>query len=123
MLVARFEFFSVLSCVLFASGCATVPSERMSLCYDSERANEIKPEILAQALVKATTWSTEIYGADCFVCAEILPTIDTEFTLHITSPFDDMILNTSATMTFRATNADVVDTAKYHSCQARIKRG
>ena len=90
----------------------------MELCNPDSVPPDIKPALLTAALVAAQAYSNEAYGSDCFVCAQVLGDEAGEFTLHITSPLD-LLLNTSATITVRKSDAAVIERAKYHSCHAR----
>lgn len=45
-----------------------------------------------------------------------------EYMLHITSPIEDMLINTSAAITVRKRDGAVVKQSVWHSCHARIRR-
>jgi hypothetical protein len=73
------------------------------------------------ALAQAQRFSDRIYGSDCFVCAEVVGDEPTSYMLHITSPIEDMLLNTSAEIKVRKSDGAVLSKAQYHSCYARTK--
>jgi hypothetical protein len=92
----------------------------MALCSETPRSENIDPSLLRTALVEARVYSNKIYGSDCLVCAEVMLSDASAVELHITSPIKDMFINTSATITVRASDGQVTDKAQYHSCHARI---
>jgi hypothetical protein len=92
----------------------------MQLCHDSYKKMP-DAKVLDKSLVKAQIWSDKIYGDDCYVCAEVYAVEKDSFTLHITSPVDDMLINTSATIEFDM-QGRVVEKMQYHSCHARTKK-
>jgi hypothetical protein len=93
----------------------------METCVRGALPTAVEPAAFTTALARAQAYSDEIYGKGCFVCAEVFADKQTSYTLHITSPIEDMLINTSATITFRKSDGAVVATAKYHSCHARVK--
>lgn len=92
----------------------------MDLCYEQAESMLISPHVLTSALLEAQRYSNAIYGEECFVCAEIMPTVDESFELHITNPFDDIMINTSAVVEFDLSTGNVVDRRAYHSCKAWV---
>jgi hypothetical protein len=93
----------------------------METCVQGALPTDVDPAAFATALARAEVYSEKIYGKDCFVCAELMADRQTSYTLHITSPVEDLLLNTSATVTFRKSDGAVEATAQYHSCYARVK--
>ena len=105
-------------------GCATHPtptSRQMQTCVDGATPADVTAESFAAALREAQRYSDEKYGSDCFVCAELLDDSD-EYMLHITSPIEDTLINTSAAITVRKRDGAVTERAIWHSCHARIKK-
>jgi hypothetical protein len=109
---------TVLSVALLQGCVAPLPAP-MQLCNDRKFDRPVHADVLETALAKATQWSTQAYGADCALCAELYDDDARTFTLHITSPMKNDFINTSATMTFSRSTARTLETAKYHSCHAR----
>src|SRR5262249_42462161 len=92
----------------------------MALCDpDTASRENIAPNVLSKARAEAQAFSNKIYGADCFVCAEIYGSDPDTFRLHITSPVD-AIINTSAGVTVRKSDGKIVERQQWHSCHARI---
>src|SRR5688572_18936081 len=113
-------------CLLVAVvlGCAThtAPSSgQMATCVEGAAPANVTPESFAASLIEAQRFSDEKYGADCFVCAEVFDELD-KYMLHITSPIEDMLVNTSAAITVRKRDGEVIERAIWHSCHARIKK-
>jgi hypothetical protein len=105
---------------VLVSGCASNRAAPMEPCGGRDFAQEIRPDILRAALVRAARWSDEVYGSDCVVCAEFYDDDEHSFTFHVTSPASEgMILNTSATLTFNRSSGRLLRTALYHSCHVR----
>jgi hypothetical protein len=96
------------------------PAKTMQPCHDTYKKMP-DAKVLNKSLVKAQAWSDKIYGDDCYVCAEVYAVEKDSFTLHITSPVDGMLINTSATIEFDM-QGQVVEKTQYHSCHARIKK-
>jgi hypothetical protein len=111
----------ILSAVVLTS-CAAKPPQPMHLC-NTETQTNIAPAILTKALTQAQSYSNEIYGSDCVVCAELFGDTPKAFTVHITSPSSpDMLLNTSATITVQKSDATVISRGQYHSCYVHSVR-
>jgi hypothetical protein len=91
----------------------------MKLCAVTEETEALDPIQLRMALVRAQSYSNDFCGEDCFVCAELLRYEEGNIELHITSPVQDMLINTSAVITVRAADGKVLDKGAYHSCHAR----
>jgi hypothetical protein len=110
------------SAVLFgcASGSLTEP-RRMETCVEGAAPTGVTVEAFAAALMEAQRYSDKKYGSDCFVCAEVFDRPD-EYMLHITSPIEDMLINTSAAVTVRKADGAVTERGIWHSCHARIKK-
>ena len=106
-----------------AAGCATRPPaepRQMKTCIEGAAPADVSAESFSAALREAQRYSDERYGSDCFVCAEVFDQPD-EYMLHITSPIEDMLINTSAAITVRKTDGAVTMRGAWHSCHARIK--
>jgi hypothetical protein len=115
-----------LAAALFVACCecaigTDAPLQPMKTCVVGVVPRGVAAATFSRALLDAQRYSVRIYGADCLVCAEVMADSDSGFTLHITSPIEDMLLNTSATISFRKPDLAVLKTAQYHSCRARIK--
>ena len=110
---------------LFAlTGCAhrALQAEPMPLCDTTELTTSVASEDMRRALVQAQVLSNSRYGEDCLVCAELLRVEQGEIHLHIRSPPPDPGIDTSATLTVRARDGQVVDSRLYHSCSAHSAR-
>jgi len=112
--------------VLAIAMCASCASSHrdgsrvMETCVRGASPTGVETSAFANALSRAQAYSDKIYGKDCFVCAEVFEDEPASYTLHITSPIEDMLINTSATIRVRKSEGAVLQTAKYHSCHARI---
>lgn len=93
----------------------------METCIEGAIPADVSAESFSIALKQAQRYSDEKYGSDCFVCAEVFDRPD-EYMLHITSPIEDMLINTSAAITVRKTDGAIAQRAIWHSCHARIKK-
>ena len=93
----------------------------MRLCAEDEKSRALDPALLESALVEAQRYSNEVYGSDCFVCAEVLTFDPSRLWIHITSPVQDIPINTSASIWVRKSDGKVVERALGHSCHARVK--
>jgi len=93
----------------------------MATCVEGASPAGVERTSFETALQQAQRYSDEIYGNDCFVCAQVFDQPD-QYMLHITSPFDDMIIDTSAAITVRKSDGAVVSRAQWHSCHARIRK-
>jgi hypothetical protein len=93
----------------------------MATCVEGAAPVNVTPESFAASLREAQRYSDEKYGSDCFVCAELFDDPD-EYMLHITSPIEDMLINTSAAITVRKRDGAVTERAIWHSCHARIRK-
>jgi hypothetical protein len=93
----------------------------MQTCVVGVTPANVTAESFAAALREAQRYSDEKYGSDCFVCAELLDDSD-EYMLHITSPIEDTLINTSAAITVRKRDGAVTERAIWHSCHARIRK-
>jgi hypothetical protein len=105
------------------SGCATHPTaepRQMETCVKGAVPADVSAESFSAALKEAQRYSDEKYGPDCFVCAEVFDQPD-EYMLHITSPVEDMLINTSAAVTVRKVDGAVTERSIWHSCHARVK--
>jgi hypothetical protein len=97
-----------------------LPSKAMKTCVEGAAPARVGLESFSVALQNAQRHSDKVYGEDCFVCAEVYDDTDTYF-LHITSPIEDMLINTSAGITVRKSDGKVMDQNIWHSCHARVK--
>jgi hypothetical protein len=111
---------AIVICGSCTSSHGTVP-RIMGTCVEGASPTSVAISAFSTALGRAQAYSDQIYGKDCFVCAEVFADEPTSYTLHITSPIQDMLINTSATIRFRKSDGAVVATARYHSCHARIE--
>jgi hypothetical protein len=110
--------------IAFCASCASSHrnvSRVMETCVRGASPKSDEMSAFTMARARAQAYSDEIYGKDCFVCAEVFADEPASYTLHITSPIEDMLINTSATIRFRKSDGAVLATAKYHSCHARIE--
>jgi hypothetical protein len=107
--------------IVAVSGCATTEPRQMQTCVEGAAPAGVSARSFSAALRKAQRYSDEKYGADCFVCAEVFDR-PREYMLHITSPFEDMLINTSAAITVRKADGVVTERGIWHSCHARIKK-
>jgi hypothetical protein len=106
------------------SGCAASPLAEVRLmktCVDGAAPTGVSAESFSAALMAAQKYSDEKYGSDCVVCAEVLDRPE-EYMLHITSPIEDALINTSAAITVRKSDGVVTSRAIWHSCHARIRK-
>jgi hypothetical protein len=106
------------------SACAAHPAaapRQMQTCVEGAAPAEVSAEAFAAGLREAQRYSDEKYGSDCFVCAEVFDRPE-EYMLHITSPVDDMLINTSAAVTVRKSDGAITARGIWHSCHARIKK-
>jgi hypothetical protein len=111
---------TVASVFALASCAAISPAPApMELCAVTEKTEALDPAQLRMALTRAQAYSNDLYGRDCFVCAELLRYEEGSIELHITSPVSDMLLNTSAVISVRAADGKVLSKGAYHSCHAR----
>jgi hypothetical protein len=108
-------------CAGLVQACSSQPVTPMAACYEGAFPETIAPGVLRGALVKATAWSNKTYGDDCLVCAELYHDDGDRFTIHITSPAN-LLLDTSAEMTFDKRSGDVLGAGIYHSCHLRVVR-
>jgi hypothetical protein len=112
----------VAAIALLSSGCATHRGPDplpMETCATGAKPAGVDAAALSAALVEAQRYSNKVYGPDCFVCAEVFD--DTkDYMLHITSPLEDMLINTSAAITVRKSDGAVIDRGIWHSCHARV---
>ena len=118
------QFNCLFLAVVAVLGCAARPaanSRQMQTCIEGAIPTNVSAESLAAALTQAQRYSDEIYGSDCFVCAEVFDDPD-EYMLHITSPIEDMFINTSAAITVRKRDGAITERNVWHSCHARIKK-
>jgi len=93
----------------------------MATCVEGAAPANVTPESFASSLREAQRYSDEKYGSDCFVCAEVFDQPE-EYMLHITSPIEDMLINTSAAIAVRKSDGAVTERAIWHSCHARTKK-
>jgi hypothetical protein len=122
MRIRNFIAFSITAVAVI--GCATHPasdSRQMETCVKGAAPANVSAESFSAALRQAQRYSDKKYGSDCFVCAEVFDRPD-EYMLHITSPFEDMLINTSAAITVRKKDGAITQRAIWHSCHARIKK-
>jgi hypothetical protein len=108
--------------LLVGTSCATqpeIPAHQMQTCVEGAIPAGIELAAFSEALQKAQSYSDKVYGEDCFVCAEVFDDADT-YMLHITSPIEDMLINTSAAITVRKSDGAVTDRSIWHSCHARL---
>jgi hypothetical protein len=106
------------------SACASqfgAQPREMKTCVEGAAPVGVETRAFSAALRQAQRYSERVYGADCFVCAEVFDEPGT-YMLHITSPIADMLINTSAAITVRKSDGAVVDRAIWHSCHARIRK-
>jgi hypothetical protein len=92
----------------------------MKLCSESD-ASLIDGSVLDIALKEAAIFAKKAYGTRCVTCAQVYGLDGDTFSLHITSP-GDLLINTSATMTFRKATAVVLDSAIGHSCHVHYTK-
>ena len=79
----------------------------------------VSVELRDAVIAETHKYVMELYGPTCVVCLRILEKNDEYVTLHITSPhFPDMLLNTSAFVTFDS-NGNLTDKGYWHSCYVR----
>jgi hypothetical protein len=122
MRIRNFKVFSLAAVALI--GCATHPatfSRQMETCVEGAVPANVSAESFSVALRQAQRYSDEKYGSDCFVCAEVFDRPE-EYMLHITSPIEDALINTSAAITVRKKDGAITQRAIWHSCHARIKK-
>ena len=104
----RIRYFATFGLAAVAvSGCATQPAAEprpMETCVEGAAPADVSAESFSAALREAQRYSDEKYGSDCFVCAEVFDR-PKEYMLHITTPIEDILINTSAAVTVR--KADV----------------
>jgi hypothetical protein len=94
----------------------------MQTCVDGEKPAGVESAAFAAGLQQAQSYSDEIYGKDCLVCAQVLDQPE-QYMLHITSPYEDgTAINTSAAITVRKSDGAVVAHAQWHSCYVRVRR-
>src|SRR5690349_8054109 len=108
--------------LLVGTSCAAEPkfaARQMKTCVEGAMPAGIEFAAFSSALQKAQHYSDKVYGKDCFVCAEVFDDTDT-YMLHVTSPIEDMLINTSAAITVRKYDGAVTDRAIWHSCHARL---
>src|SRR3569833_2375699 len=105
-------FVFCVSCVSNHSSSSRV----METCVQGASPSGVDTSAFTSARARAQAYSDDIYGKDCFVCAEVFADEPASYTLHITSPIQDMLINTSAIIRFRKSDGSVLATAKYHSC-------
>jgi len=93
-------------------------AEPMQPCGELNYPTPVGAKSLDAALRRATKWAQQNYGEDCVVCAEPFGEDERTFGVHVTSPDLDgeMVMNTSALLTFRQSNGHLIRAAKYHSC-------
>jgi hypothetical protein len=103
------------------SGCVTTEPLQMQTCVDGAAPVGVSTKSFSAAPRKAQRYSDEKYGADCFVCAQVFDRPH-EYMLHITSPFDDLLINTSAAITVRKADGVITERGIWHSCHARIRK-
>ena len=113
---------AILCPLIFLSACAPKPIVPVELCFESESFSGLDDKVLATALRRSGRWSASHYGKDCYVCAEPSSIDEDTFSLHLTSPIDDILIDTSALLTFRRDDATLVDEAVFHSCHVRVKK-
>lgn len=109
--------------LLVVTSCASQPkvaARQMETCLEGAMPAGVEPSALSAALQKAQRYSDKVYGEDCFVCAEVFDDVDS-YMLHITSPVEDMLINTSAAITVRKSDGAVINRSIWHSCHARIR--
>src|SRR5688572_5245601 len=88
---------SAIACASCASHPGAEPRE-MKTCVEGAMPTAVDVVAFSTALRHAQRYSDKVYGEDCFVCAEVIDESATYF-LHITSPIDDTLVNTSAGIT------------------------
>jgi tRNA U54 and U55 pseudouridine synthase Pus10 len=93
----------------------------METCVEGAAPAGVAAESFSAALREAQRYSDEKYGSNCYVCAEVFDR-PAEYMLHITSPIEDMLINTWAAITVRKADGAVTERGIWHSCHARIKR-
>jgi hypothetical protein len=93
----------------------------METCIEGAAPAGVSADSFSAALREAQRYSDEKYGSDCVVCAEVFDRPE-EYMLHITSPIEDTLINTSAAVTVRKADGVVIKRSIWHSCHARIKR-
>jgi hypothetical protein len=109
--------------LLVGTSCASQPkvaARQMQTCVEGAMPAGIEQPAFSAALQKAQRYSDKVYGEDCFVCAEVFDDVD-EYMLHITSPIEDMLINTSAAITVRKSDGAVINRSIWHSCHARLR--
>lgn len=119
-MVGRAAVLSLLALVV--AGCATrvlQASRQMETCLAAAAPVGVTAESFAAALREAQRHSDEAYGSDCLVCAELIDRAD-EYILHVTSPIEGMLANTSAAITVSKIDGVVTSRHVWHSCAARI---
>ena len=122
MLRIQFPKFALTSLLIVVSACASEPIVPVELCYESDRFAELDETLLGAGLSQSGRWSAKHYGRDCYVCAEPYSIDENTFSFHLTSPFDDIMVDTSAVLTFSRTDASIVREAKYHSCHVWVSK-
>lgn len=122
MRLCRLLQTAILCPLILLSACATEPIIPVELCYESEIFSDLDDRVLAKALSRSGHWSARHYGKDCYVCAEPSSVDEDTFSLHLTSPIDDILIDTSSLLTFRRDDAVLVEDAVFHSCHVRVKK-
>ncbi len=112
-------FFAALILVACAATPPTTPRE-IKTCVDGATPADVGALAFSDALRLAQAYSDEVYGADCVVCAEVIDRPD-EYMLHITSPGEDMLINTSAAITIRKVDGKVLNRSVWHSCHVHTR--
>jgi tRNA U54 and U55 pseudouridine synthase Pus10 len=108
----------------FCTSCTTKSAlafPEMQTCLENAAPTDVRASAFSLALRQAQQFSEHVYGADCFVCAQVFDNGDT-YMLHITSPIEDMYINTSAAITVRKSDGHLSAQRVWHGCHARITK-
>ncbi len=102
----------------FVVACQAAPTQPISVCSEFDLSENVDPTVLRTALIHAAEWSCENYGEECVVCADFARVNGTELRIHITSPIEVAVLNTSALLSYRVSDGSFLSGGKSHSCYA-----